>query len=332
MSKVAEFLNPSEAAQRLGVSTKALRLYEQRGLIRPLRTEAGWRTYGPAEMTRAAEIVTLRALGLSLVRIGRVLGGNAAELRPALASHLESLGAQARQLDRTMDHIRAMLAGIERGDMPSVAQIGGLSEAGPSIAIDLPWPWGGERFTLALTGITYLIGPLGCGKTRLAEAIATTVPGALFLGLDRKVEEMDLAQQARVDVALDWLVDEGATRSDALMALLAHLEAEGPSLLVIDLIEHGLDRPTQEALSAYLGRRTAERPPLVVITRSSCVLDLDAVTSNETIILCPANHQPPTRVAPYPGAVGYEVVATCLATPEVRARTEGVIAWRPQVA
>jgi hypothetical protein len=30
------------------------------------------------------------------------------------------------------------------------------------------------------------------------------------------------------------------------------------------------------------------------------------------------------------GLAGYEVVATCLASPEVRARTQGVIAWRPQ--
>jgi hypothetical protein len=37
-------------------------------------------------------------------------------------------------------------------------------------------------------------------------------------------------------------------------------------------------------------------------------------------------------VAPYPGAAGYESVASCLASPEVRARTEGVIAWRPQMA
>jgi hypothetical protein len=41
----------------------------------------------------------------------------------------------------------------------------------------------------------------------------------------------------------------------------------------------------------------------------------------------------PSRVAPYPGAPGYEAVATCLASPEVRARTAGVIAMRPpQVA
>jgi hypothetical protein len=53
---------------------------------------------------------------------------------------------------------------------------------------------------------------------------------------------------------------------------------------------------------------------------------------DEAIILCPANHSPPTVVAPYPGAPGYEAVATCLAPPDVRARTEGMRAWRPAVA
>jgi hypothetical protein len=59
---------------------------------------------------------------------------------------------------------------------------------------------------------------------------------------------------------------------------------------------------------------------------------LDAVGNDESIILCPANHSPPSFVRPYPGFPGFEAVATCLASPEVRARTEGVIASRPQVA
>ncbi|TJV09597.1 MAG: MerR family transcriptional regulator, partial [Mesorhizobium sp.] len=42
MNSSAQFLNDSEAAGRLGVSAKALRLYEQRGLIAPIRTAAGW--------------------------------------------------------------------------------------------------------------------------------------------------------------------------------------------------------------------------------------------------------------------------------------------------
>src|SRR5579862_9605435 len=68
------FLSPAEAARRLGISTKALRLYEQRSLVSPLRTAAGWRAYGPREIDRALEIVALRALGFSLSQVQQVLG------------------------------------------------------------------------------------------------------------------------------------------------------------------------------------------------------------------------------------------------------------------
>jgi hypothetical protein len=61
-------------------------------------------------------------------------------------------------------------------------------------------------------------------------------------------------------------------------------------------------------------------------------LDLTTVGGNEAIILCPANHSPPTLVQPYPGAPGCEAVATCLATPEVRSRTQGVVAWQSTAA
>ena len=91
MSASAQFLNSSAAALRLGVSAKALRLYEQHGLITPGRTAAGWRAYGPGEMARAAEIVALRALGLSLSQVARVLGDDPQGLEPALAAHRQSL-------------------------------------------------------------------------------------------------------------------------------------------------------------------------------------------------------------------------------------------------
>ena len=87
MNVSAQYLNPSEAARRLGVSAKALRLYEQRGLVAPLRTAAGWRAYGPLELARAGEIASLRALGLSLAQVERVLAGDPQDLGPALAAH-----------------------------------------------------------------------------------------------------------------------------------------------------------------------------------------------------------------------------------------------------
>ena len=99
------------------------------------------------------------------------------------------------------------------------------------------------------------------------------------------------------------------------------------------MVEQGLDQPAQEALIAHLRRRPPSGSrPLFLLTRSSAILDPAAIGPEEAIILCPANHSPPCRVAPYPGAPGFEAVATCLASPAVRARTAGVVAMRPPAA
>ncbi len=334
MNSSAPFLNASEAASRLGVSAKALRLYEQRGLLVPLRSAAGWRAYGPAEMARAAEIVALRALGLSLAQVARVLWGDAGDLEPALAAHQVTLEGRARDLAATVEKIRGLRTDIAQGQMPTSGELTRLlgAPADLSVAFDLPWPWGGERFELRdIRALNYIIGPLGSGKTRLAQRLAETLPNALFLGLDRSVKA-DPAPRSRVARTLAWLMEDGATESDMLIALISGLESEGPAILVVDMIEQGLDQPTQEALIAHLRRRTSGSRPIFMLTRSSAILDLTSVGVDEAIILCPANHSPPTYVAPYPGTPGYEAVATCLASPEVRARTEGVIAWRPQIA
>ncbi|KKB11490.1 MerR family transcriptional regulator [Devosia geojensis] len=345
MSSSAQFLNPAEAARRLGVSPKALRLYEERGLVAPVRTAAGWRTYGPAEMARAAEIAALRALGLSLSQIASVIAGDGRSLEPALAAHQSMLEAEVRRLVETAEKVRSVRAQLAEGGptiagelVPLVRPVGGID-----LSFELPWPWGGERFELSgLPPLTYIIGPLGSGKTRLAKAIAQNLPKAAFVGLDRLENESagayirldaDTALKSRVDESLAWLVEDGATVSPALVALLAKLDDGGTNALVVDMVEQGLDRAAQEALIARLRHRGGGARPLFLMTRSSSILDLAAVTRNEAIILCPANHSPPTRVAPYPGAPGFEAVATCLATPEVRARTVGVItAASPQAA
>ena len=87
MTAPTKFLTASEAAKTLGVSAKALRIYEDRGLIAPARTAAGWRAYGPEDLSRAAEIAALRALGFSLAQVARVLDQDVQGLEQALADH-----------------------------------------------------------------------------------------------------------------------------------------------------------------------------------------------------------------------------------------------------
>ena len=345
MSASVRSLSPSEAARRLGISTKALRLYEERGLVAPDRTAAGWRVYGPEEMARAAEIVALRALGLSLAQVARVLGGDPRELEPALAAHQAALEGQLRRLGSTIEKLRGVRAELGRGGAPAAGELAGLvgPVTGPSVGFGLPWPWGGEPFELSdIRPLTYIVGPLGSGKTQLAMRLAEALPGAAFLGLDRLADDgaaararLDAAPdlEARVEQALGWLAGDGATVSGSLIALLVGLESEGPAAVIVDMVEQELDQATQGALIAYLRQRAAAGArPLFLMTRSSAILDLAAVGAGETIILCPANHSPPTCVVPCPGATGYEAVATCLTSPDVRARTRGVIASRPAAA
>ncbi|WP_295136903.1 MerR family transcriptional regulator [uncultured Reyranella sp.] len=322
---MSQFLNASDAARRLGISTKALRVYEQRGLLAPTRSDAGWRTYGPEDLERACEIMALRALGLSLAQVARILKGDASGLEAALADHQGSLEARLRELVEAIEGVRALRGDLAHGGAPSASDLARMLALKPGlhVAFALPWPWGGERFELRdISPLTYITGPLGSGKTRLAMRIADDLDGA-FLGLDRAADP-SLVSKIAPTVAL--LVQDGATDTPALRALLTGLETTTP--VVVDLVEQGLDKPTQEALIALLRRRGPDAPPLFVMTRSSSILDLDVLGPDETVLFCPANHAPPFPVSPYPGTPGYEALASCLATPEVRARSEGVIAVR----
>lgn len=322
---MSQFLNSSDAARRLGISTKALRLYEQRGLLAPLRSDAGWRAYGPEDLERASEIVALRALGFSLAQVARILKGDASGLEPALAAHETTLEARLSDLVVALEGVRTLRGDLARGGAPSASDL--TRALAPTarlhVAFNLPWPWGGEPFELRdIRPLTYITGPLGSGKTRLAMLIAEEI-GGVFLGLDRAA---DPSLMSKIEPTVALLVQDGATDTPALRALLNGLETLTP--VVVDLVEQGLDKATQEALIAHLRRRAPGAPPLFVMTRSSSILDPEALGPDETVLFCPANHAPPFRVAPYPGTPGYEALASCLATPEVRARTEGVRAVR----
>src|SRR5580692_3723425 len=70
MNEVATaWLTAAECALRTGLTVRALRVYEDYGLIMPGRSAAGWRRYGAEELLKLNEIGLLKILGLTLNQI-----------------------------------------------------------------------------------------------------------------------------------------------------------------------------------------------------------------------------------------------------------------------
>ena len=102
-------------AARLGVSSKALRVYEREGLVTPGRSAAGWRAYGPAQAARLHQIMALRGLGLSLKQIRALLVDDQASLADVLVLQRDSLAAQRGKLDAAIALLGVALLALEAG-------------------------------------------------------------------------------------------------------------------------------------------------------------------------------------------------------------------------
>ncbi|WP_037917974.1 helix-turn-helix domain-containing protein [Actinacidiphila yeochonensis] len=83
-----------ELAERAGVTVKAVRFYSDSGLLPEAgRSAGGHRRYGPGALDRLGLIRSLRALGLPVPEVGRVLGQEDA-LADAVAGRLRRIGSQ----------------------------------------------------------------------------------------------------------------------------------------------------------------------------------------------------------------------------------------------
>lgn len=116
MSRPTGFRTAADTAQRLGLTVRALRVYERHGLVRPGRTQAGWRVYGPEEIARLHQVTALKRLGLTLAQIGALLRGRGVDLEALLAAQEDQLAARKQRLDRALELVRRARARLARGE------------------------------------------------------------------------------------------------------------------------------------------------------------------------------------------------------------------------
>jgi DNA-binding transcriptional MerR regulator len=152
-------LSPAETAKRFGTSIKALRLYEQRGLLTPLRTANGstrsaWRVYGPDQIVRLHQILALKRLGLPLARIGEILtgGGN---LDAVLALQEQALAQDSERLAQALRLVRAARAKLATGaalsidDLTDLTKETAMTRLSPKEMNKIMTPFADQHFSVA---------------------------------------------------------------------------------------------------------------------------------------------------------------------------------------
>lgn len=141
-----DLLDIREVVRRTGLTSRALRFYEARGLVAPLRTHTGRRLYGPRELERLNQIVALKRAGLTLAQIQRMTAGRSLDLARLVDLQLEALDARRRELDEARALLLSVKSRIDGGEPVDAATFCSLIRHGDSVMENEKWRELAERY------------------------------------------------------------------------------------------------------------------------------------------------------------------------------------------
>lgn len=104
----AVWLTPAACASQTGLTVRALRVYERYGLLAAQRLSNGWRRYGSKEMERLNTITVLKAMGMTLAQIRKLIDAKNPSLSQVLEMQLDAW--QAKKVDAERGQALAKLA------------------------------------------------------------------------------------------------------------------------------------------------------------------------------------------------------------------------------
>ena len=135
----AETFSIGEMARRAGLSVRALRHYEEEGLLQPPRTKAGRRIYRAAEILLLMRIILLRKAGFSIARIREVMTASQLDAAGVIDEQLASLENQRETLERSAAMLKAARSKIESSGAVDAASLCDLIKIGEMAVQNEQW-------------------------------------------------------------------------------------------------------------------------------------------------------------------------------------------------
>jgi len=114
-----------EISRKLGITERAIRFYEQKGLLSPAKMkDNGYRHYTDQDAWRLQTIVSLREVGMTLADIGKALSEAGGDSQDAF---IDALQLQRAMLFQQLSEMKTMIATMDR-----MIQAAGLNHALPA--------------------------------------------------------------------------------------------------------------------------------------------------------------------------------------------------------
>ena len=134
-----DVLDIRDVAKRTGLTSRALRFYEARGLLKPLRAHSGRRLYGRGELERIQQILALKRAGLSLAQIGKITADRSLDLSAIVDAQLKVIDERKAELEDARALLLSVKSRIDRGEPVDAATFCSLIRQGDKIMESEDW-------------------------------------------------------------------------------------------------------------------------------------------------------------------------------------------------
>lgn len=139
-------LDIREVARRTGLTSRALRFYEARGLLKPLRTYSGRRLYGRGDLERIQQILALKRTGLSLAQIAKLTSRGSLNLEAIVEAQLQLIDQRKSELEEAKALLLTVKSRIDRGEPVDAATFCSLIRQGDRIMEAEDWKKVTDRY------------------------------------------------------------------------------------------------------------------------------------------------------------------------------------------